>query len=158
MFPHVLNQWGHNEGIQSIQLSQINSIILVVQQTHNVFCAKILKTGKEAHWMIKTAFWKEARSHTQFFEWFFSFKHGNISTECLECSGYTLFSRNDGNSAWFGDSKLKANHQAVHEEPKISFGSSQAILTKHLGMRPVSAKFVFWHKNTHGETSDNHTI
>jgi hypothetical protein len=46
----------------------------------------------------------------------------------------------------------------VHEEPGIFFGPSQAILIKDLGMRPVSVKFVSWHKHPHGETPDTYAI
>jgi len=46
----------------------------------------------------------------------------------------------------------------VHEEPGISFSSIQAIATKDLGMRAVSAKFVSWHKHTHGENYDTYAL
>lgn len=36
-FLYVLNRWGHNRGIQLIQLSQINSSVPVVQRTHNAW-------------------------------------------------------------------------------------------------------------------------
>jgi len=58
----------------------------------------------------------------------------------------------------FVTASWRLTNREVHEEPGISFGTSQAILTKDRGTRPVSAKLVSWHKHTHGETSDTITI
>lgn len=143
MFPHVLNQWGYNEGIQSIQLSHINSSVLVVQHTHNIW-------GYET---FVQRWWKQAKKLTEWLKLPFERRQGAIHNFLCVSSALNMgtYPQNASNvlDILYPAGMMATVHdlvtaswwltiREVHEEPGISFSSSQAILTEDMSMRPVS--------------------
>ena len=95
--------------------------------------------------MITSVYGDSSLSRTQCYEWFRRFKNGRESTEDDHRSGRPSTST-DASHVRQIDELVHSNRRLTVREMSvdcdISFGSCQNILTEHLGMRRIAAKFV----------------
>ena len=109
------------------------------------FCFKIGKTASETYELLKTAFGDKCLSRSNVFIWFNRFKNGRESVEDDPQPGRPSTSKTDENIVKIHDlvrSDRRLTIREMSHELNLSFHAVQSILTKHLTMRRVSAKFI----------------
>lgn len=115
------------------------------QRVNIKFCYKLGRTFAETFEMITSVYGDSSLSRTQCYEWFRRFKNGRESTEDNHRSGRPSTST-DASHVRQIDELVHSNRRLTVREMSvdcdISFGSCQNILTEHLGMRRIAAKFV----------------
>jgi hypothetical protein len=129
--------------------SQHPAIIVMGDHKEQSVCVKLCflleKTAAETIFMLRQAFKDDAFGKSQVYEWFSSFKNGNMSIEDLPRPGRPSTSRNEESiekvRQAINEDRRNTTKQ-VSEETNVSWSSCQQILTEDLRMRRVSAKFV----------------
>ncbi|XP_065294868.1 protein GVQW3-like [Dermacentor albipictus] len=117
-----------------------------LEQRYNVkFCQKLAKSQVETVRKIQTAFGDDAVSSTQIKEWYNWFKDGRKSMESEQRSGRPSTYRNDQviaevNAVVMRDRRVTMRE--IAEEVGIGTFSAHSIMTEHLAMKRVAAKFV----------------
>lgn len=109
------------------------------------FCQKLGDTQAQTILKIQQAFGEDAMGVTQIKEWYNRFKDGRTSVNSEPRSGRPSTSRNDEVIDQVRVLVMEDRRITVRElatEVGISIGSVHSILTEHLAMRRVAAKFV----------------
>jgi len=109
------------------------------------FCFKIGKTATETYQLLQLAYGEDAMGRTQVFDWFRRFKEGRTSAESDRRSGRPSTSRNEAMIAKVRTIVLnnrRLTAREIADDCGISVGSCDAILTDHLHIKRVYAKFV----------------
>lgn len=109
------------------------------------FCFLLGKNAAETVLMLKTAYKDDAMGKTQVYEWFARFKNGDMSIDDKPRSGRPSTARIDENVEKIRELVLTDRRQTIDqlsESSGLSWSSVQRILTKDLGMKRVTAKFV----------------
>ena len=109
------------------------------------FCFKLQKSAKETHEMLKLVYGDATVTMKTVYKWFARFHYGCESVEDDERSGRPSTSKTKENVERVSEmirSNRRLTIREIYEDPNISYGSVQNILTEDFNMRRVSAKFV----------------
>ena len=108
------------------------------------FCFLLGKSAAEIIVMLKTAYGDAALSKTRVYEWFSRFKNEEMSIEDQPRSGRPATSRSDENVDKINALIREDRHRTIDqlcEMSGISWSSIQRILSEHLHIGRVAAKF-----------------
>ena len=118
------------------------------------FCVRLGKTGKWNFWNVETGFWwfvhepafgDSCMSRSRTFEWFGRFTNGRTSTANDDRSGRPSTATTPSKVEQVRAAVNQDRRRTIHDlcaEVGIGYGSCQWILTEHLNMHRIAAKFV----------------
>ena len=115
------------------------------------FCFLLGKTLAQCLEMLKIAYGDNALSKTRVYEWFSSFKEGEMSIDDKPRSGRPSTAKTEDNVQKINSLVREDRRRTIYQLCKLSgltWSSVQRILTEELSMRRVAAKLMTMHLPT----------
>ena len=132
--------------ISHLRFSVIGGMAEVDEQRVCIkFCVRMGTTGRETFEMLKQAFGDSCMSRSRTFEWFGRFKNGKTSTANDDRSGRTSTATTPSKVEQVRAAVNQDRRRTIHDlcaEVGFGYGYCRRILTKHLNMHRIAAKFV----------------